>query len=207
MSNLAKKIAEMGPWYQRINIDGVITTNKKISTMGLWKSVRKMLPESLEGMRVLDLGCNAGHYSVQAALLGADEVIGIDLSKVWYPQALFVKEHFESKHGPLNIKYINKNISDVKLEELGHFDYVFALAILYHIGKHQYGKYTPKALKEQRRVIGVLTRIADNIIVRSRNAKWNNPKYYTKIFNKFGFEQKILIGNKSNRRLMLYGAP
>lgn len=206
MSKLAKKIAAMGPWYQRIDIDGVITTDKRVSTIALWNSVRKMLPENLKGMRILDLGCNAGHYSVQASLLGADEVIGIDLSKVWYPQALFVKEHFESKHGPLNITYINKDISDVDLEELGHFDYVFALAVLYHIGKHKYGKYTPKALEEQRKVIKILSCISDNVIVRSRNGKYNSPEYYTKIFDEFGFEQKILEPGKRGRRLMLYGA-
>lgn len=207
MSKLAKKIAKMGPWYQRIDIDGVLTTGKKVSTITLWESMRKMLPKSLEGMRVLDLGCNAGHYSVQASLLGADEVIGIDMSKIWYPQALFVKEYFESKHGPLNIIYINKNISDVDLEGLGHFDYVFAIAILYHIGKHKHGKYTPKALEEQRRVIEVLSRTGDNVIVRSRTAKYNNPEYYTKIFNEFGFERKILDPVRHGRRLMLYGTP
>lgn len=205
MSKLAKKIASMGPWYQQINIDGILTTNSKVSTLALWESVRQMLPESLEGKRILDLGCNAGHYSVQASLLGAEEVVGIDLSKVWYPQALFVKEYFESKHGPLNIKYINKDISDVDLKDLGTFDYIFALAILYHIGKHKYGKYTPEALEEQKKIIGILTSISNNIIVRSRNAKYNNPEYYDKIFKSFGFSRLMTEPEKRGRRLMLYG--
>jgi len=37
--------------------------------------------DPLEGYRVLDIGCGSGTYAVQAALRGADHVVGIDLAE------------------------------------------------------------------------------------------------------------------------------
>ena len=200
---LKKRIKSLGPWYQGIDFDGIITVEKSVSTIELWKDIRKTLPKTLEGMRILDIGANAGHFSVQAALLGAQEVVSVDWSEKYYSQFLFVKNFFEKKHGSLNITYINKNISHVNFEQLGRFDYIFALSVLYHIGRAEYGRGSPKALEEQIRVIESLTQISDNIIVRCKVRKYNDTKYYNKIFSKFGFESKIIKAEEF-RKLLLY---
>ena len=56
-----------------------------------WNTMSKFLPPSLKNMRILDLGCNAGFYSVKASLLGAKEVVGVDLSPIFFKQALYIK--------------------------------------------------------------------------------------------------------------------
>ena len=45
-----------------------------------WPTVRAMLPERLDGARVLDLGCGYGWTARWAETAGADEVVAIDVS-------------------------------------------------------------------------------------------------------------------------------
>jgi SAM-dependent methyltransferase len=45
-----------------------------------WPALLRLLPPSLEGRRVLDLGCGFGDFARAARLHGAREVIGIDIS-------------------------------------------------------------------------------------------------------------------------------
>jgi len=57
-------VTKLSPWYQTINFDGIISTkggpyrNVEAGERG-WKNFSKLIPNSLEGMKVLDLGCNA----------------------------------------------------------------------------------------------------------------------------------------------------
>jgi SAM-dependent methyltransferase len=209
---IIKKIKELIPWYQAIDFDGVLTqTYSKPNESAksgevLWNKIKTFLPETLEGKRVLDLGCNAGYYCIKSLLLNCKEVIGIERDLHYYNQALFVKEFYEEKLNKKldNIKYIRNDISDINFNELGKFDYVFAISILYHIGKHKFGKYTPEAMNEQRKIIGILTKISPKIIVRCRNKEVNGVKHYDKIFKEFGYENlKYLPEGK--RGLILYG--
>src|SRR5688572_8973119 len=45
-----------------------------------WPAFVRLLPPSLQGLRVLDLGCGFGDFARAARLHGAREVIGIDIS-------------------------------------------------------------------------------------------------------------------------------
>lgn len=44
-------------------------------------ALRSMLPQSLEGMRILDLGCGFGDFARHARREGASAVVGIDISR------------------------------------------------------------------------------------------------------------------------------
>ncbi|BCW93431.1 MAG: hypothetical protein KatS3mg007_1325 [Thermoanaerobaculum sp.] len=48
---------------------------------------RLCLPESMDGYRVLDIGCNEGFFCHQAVLRGAREVIGIDVDDIFLGRA------------------------------------------------------------------------------------------------------------------------
>src|SRR5437870_8734770 len=59
--------------------------------------VRRNLPD-LQGLRILELGCNAGVVSIHMSRLGAFEVVGIDCDRYWprwKEQAEFVKSALE----------------------------------------------------------------------------------------------------------------
>lgn len=208
--NINEEIKNLAPWYQRIDLDGVMTLKKGSNYYHAnagehtWSVINKLLPSSLNNMRILDLGCNAGFYSVKSSLLGAKEIIGVDISPIFLKQAFYIKNFFENFYNTkLNIKYIKSNIGDLNLDNMGNFDYVFAISVLYHIGKHKYGKYTPEALKEQIEVIEKLSKHTKKFIVRCRNAKYNNRKYYANIFKKAGFVETKFI-SEGKRGMIVY---
>ena len=207
---IIQKIKDLVPWYQRINLDGTMTLKKGDNYFyakageHTWNTISKLIPTSLEGMRILDLGCNAGFYSVKSSLLGAVEVIGVELGPIFYNQSLFIKQFFEEYHSiKLNIKYIKSDIGNLDFDNIGQFDYVFLIAVLYHIGKHKYGKYTTEALNEQKEVVEKLSNHTKKIIVRCRNAQYNSQKYYNKLFKQVGFVETRFIP-EGKRGMILY---
>jgi SAM-dependent methyltransferase len=46
-----------------------------------WPAFQRLLPDSLHGKRVLDLGCGLGYFARWARAQGAREVVGVDLSE------------------------------------------------------------------------------------------------------------------------------
>lgn len=204
---IEKRVKELGHWFIALDLDGVITAPKSASNIGVWESIKNnFLPESLEGMTILDAGCNAGIYSIQCALLGA-KVIAIEKNEPYFSQALFLKEYYEDKFKkPLDITFIKEDFINVNWEELGQFDYILALLVLYHIGKDQWGKFSPKALEAQTKVLESWSKITKNIIVRSNSSggdvKANHA--YDEVLSRLGFiknENEIL---EVVRKISLY---
>lgn len=139
---MKEKVKALEPWYQTIRLDSEITTpGREECGDHLWLNMKKILPFSLEGKRVLDLGCNAGRYCIGASLLGASEVIGIEAKEHWHAQAILIKEWFEKKQQKkLNVSYL---LGDMRTEIdslSGRFDIVFAIASLYYLkeGKEEF---------------------------------------------------------------------
>ena len=97
---IIKQIKELSPWYQQINLNGNMTLNKGDKYLHAkageytWNTIKQFLPDSLSKMRILDLGCNAGFYSISYSLLGAKEVIAIEINTGFFKQALFIKDFF-----------------------------------------------------------------------------------------------------------------
>ena len=88
---------------------------------------------SLTGKRVLDLGCNAGFWSLAAIENGCEYVLGVDGRLFHIDQANFVfevnnisKERFDFKQG---------NVFEFIRNDLGSFDIVLFLGLMYHISK------------------------------------------------------------------------
>lgn len=52
-----------------------------------WPAFKALLPPSLDGLRVLDLGCGMGQFSRAARQMGAREVIGVDVSECMLAEA------------------------------------------------------------------------------------------------------------------------
>jgi tRNA (mo5U34)-methyltransferase len=56
-----------------------------------WPPLLEMCGGTLKGRRVLDVACNCGGFSVEAARSGADFVLGTDVVDLYLEQARFVK--------------------------------------------------------------------------------------------------------------------
>ena len=86
---------------------------------------------SLEGKRVLDLGCNSGFWSLQCALLGA-QVVGIDARPELIAQANFLKKITGTK----SVEFRQLDFWSISAEGLGgRFDVVLNLGLLYHLAE------------------------------------------------------------------------
>ncbi len=84
---------------------------------------------SLEGLRVLDIACNSGFWSVQFALLGAD-VTGFDARPELIAQANLLKRIVDVD----NVEFRQLNFFDMTPETLGgQFDVVLNFGVLYHL--------------------------------------------------------------------------
>jgi tRNA (mo5U34)-methyltransferase len=128
------EIAKLEPWFHCIDLgDGLLTKSK--SAIGepaehprpTWEKVRVCLPNDLSGQSVLDVGCNAGFYSIEMKRRGATRVLGIDSQRELVRQANFVRGVLD-----LDIDYRRMSVYDLDPRELGQFDITLALGLIYH---------------------------------------------------------------------------
>jgi len=129
---LRREVDALGPWFQNIDLGhGILTAPEHF--LGDYPSVKfrtfaDALPEDLRGMSVLDIGCNAGFYSVEMKRRGAGRVLGIDSDDRYLAQAALVAEAL----GCTDIEFRNLSVYDVGA--LGErFDWVIFMGVLYHL--------------------------------------------------------------------------
>jgi len=88
----------------------------------------------LEGRRVLDLGCNAGFWSLAAIEAGATYVLGIEGRAEQVEQARFVFE--ATGIDPVRYDFRRENVFDFALARgEAPFDLVLCLGLLYHVNR------------------------------------------------------------------------
>ena len=80
----------LGPWFHNLHLPGGVETAPQHHFGDFpafkWKTVARHLPEDPTGWRVLDIGCNAGFYSLALAARGA-EVTGLEPNPHYRRQA------------------------------------------------------------------------------------------------------------------------
>jgi tRNA (mo5U34)-methyltransferase len=115
---------ESGQWYHTMDLGNGEVTNGIYDHRPLLKFYG--FPESLEGKRVLDVGCADGFFSFLFERRGAKEVVAIDA----YESDLFLyaKEKLGSK-----VKYLIMDVYDISPEKIGYFDFVFCGTLLIHL--------------------------------------------------------------------------
>lgn len=127
---IQKRVTELGDWFQNINLGGVQTAPDHF--LGdypafKWREFAHAIPADLTGKTVLDIGCNAGFYSVEMKRRGAARVLGIDTDETYLAQARFVAEV-----SGLSIEFRQMDIYHVaELKE--QFDLVLFMGVLYHL--------------------------------------------------------------------------
>ncbi len=83
------------------------------------------LPHSLAGLSVLDLGCNAGFFCLEAKRRGAARVLGMD-----HDNAVLGRARQMAEENGLEVEYVRGDLQALPEER---FDYVLLLSVLHYI--------------------------------------------------------------------------
>jgi tRNA (mo5U34)-methyltransferase len=78
---IRSRVAALGPWFHNLDLNGVRTAPQHF--LGdypavKWRRFADEISPDLSGRSVLDIGCNAGFYSIEMKRRGAARVVGID---------------------------------------------------------------------------------------------------------------------------------
>lgn len=125
-----QRIRDLGPWFQNLKLDGIETAPDHF--LGdyprfKWEGFKHVLPDDLEGASVLDVGCNAGFYSIEMKRRNAGRVLGIDTDRRYLDQA-----EFSAERAGFDIEF--RQMSVYEAADLGEkFDLVLFMGVLYHL--------------------------------------------------------------------------
>jgi tRNA (mo5U34)-methyltransferase len=128
--DLQRDIVELGPWFHNLDIQGVSTAPDHF--LGdyprfKWEGFKHIVPDDLEGRSVLDIGCNAGFYTLEMKRRHAGRVVGIDSDPHYLRQARFAADQ-----SGLDVEF--KQMSVYEVGSLGEkFDLVIFMGVLYHL--------------------------------------------------------------------------
>lgn len=131
-ATLRERVEALGPWFHNIDLGGGMTTAPE-HFLGdypafKFKGFAHVIPADLSGRTVLDIGCNAGFYSVEMKRRGAARVLGIDSDDRYLAQARLASETL----GFHDVEFRKLSVYDVAA--LGErFDLVVFMGVLYHL--------------------------------------------------------------------------
>jgi tRNA (mo5U34)-methyltransferase len=129
-SQIRERVEALGPWFHNLDLHGVQTAPTHY--LGdypavKWQRFSAAIPQDLSARSVLDIGCNAGFYSIEMKRRGADRVLGIDFDDDYLAQARFAADV-----SGLDIEFRKLSVYDIG--GLGErFDIVLFMGVLYHL--------------------------------------------------------------------------
>lgn len=127
-------VQALEPWFHQIDLGhGILTKTESTGTEppdhphGTWQTIKHCLPDDLTGKSVLDVGCNAGFYAIEARRRNAARVLGIDAQRHHIRQA-----RFAARALGVEIDYQRMSVYDLSAHRTGKFDITLALGLIYH---------------------------------------------------------------------------
>ncbi|GAB3819963.1 TIGR04290 family methyltransferase [Pontibacter rugosus] len=129
---MQQEIEQLGPWFHNLHLPNGEQTapNHFLGDFPnfKWKELESHIPADLTGKNVLDIGCNAGFYSIELAKRGAN-VLGIDVDPHYLRQAEWAAKQFGLED---KIKLQQMQVYDVaRLDR--QFDLIWYMGVLYHL--------------------------------------------------------------------------
>lgn len=131
-ASVSQTAHELSPWFHNLHLpDGTVTApghplgdfpaNK-------WKQIAPFIPPDLTGRTVLDIGCNAGFYSIELAKRGA-RVAAVDKEPHFLKQAAWAIKQFGLEQ--------RIQLHQLQVYDLAHveerFDIVLFMGLFYHL--------------------------------------------------------------------------
>jgi tRNA (mo5U34)-methyltransferase len=127
---IRERIRQLGDWFHNLDLAGVQTAPDHF--LGdyprvKWQQFAHAIPSDLTGRTVLDIGCNAGFYSIEMKRRGAARVLGIDSDARYLAQAQFAAEI-----AGVDIEFRQMSVYQVPALQT-RFDFVLFMGVLYHL--------------------------------------------------------------------------
>jgi tRNA (mo5U34)-methyltransferase len=130
--DLRATIDALGPWFHNVHLpDGTQTApGHRFGDFPAfkWRKLQAALPDDLRGWSVLDIGCNAGFYSVELARRGAN-VLGIDVEPLYLRQARWVAQQCGLQD---RMQFMHADVYDLVWQRRT-FDLVWFTGVFYHL--------------------------------------------------------------------------
>ena len=145
-------IKKLGPWFHNIHLPNGNQTapNHFLGDFPSfkWEKIKEIIPENLTGWKVLDVGCNAGYYTVKLAMRGAN-VTAIDLDTHYLRQAEWVAKQFGLSE---KITFRQMQVYDIARTD-EQYDLIWFMGVLYHL---RYPMFALDILSQKTRKMMVL---------------------------------------------------
>ncbi len=126
------ELDSLGWWYQHFQLPNGLWTGDGVEPgyfpQYRWDMIAPFIPADLTGKSVLDLGGNAGYFSIQMKRRGAAHCVLVDPYKEFLRQAQFAARHFD-----VEIEMVCEDSHVYCLTTERRFDYVLLLGLLYHL--------------------------------------------------------------------------
>jgi tRNA (mo5U34)-methyltransferase len=143
--DIYREIEALGPWFHNLHLPGGVQTapGHRFGDFPRfkWKHVAAAIPNDLTGWSALDIGCNAGFYSIELARRGA-HVLGLDVEPLYLRQAQWAAKRLELDD---RLKFVEGQVYGLA-NERRTFDLVWFTGVFYHL------RYPTLALDLVRRV-------------------------------------------------------
>lgn len=130
---IGARIRALAPWFHNLHLPSGHQTAPDHPLGDFpafkWDQIGAVLPQDMAGLRVLDIGCNAGFYAVAMAQRGA-QVLAVDVDPHYLRQAEWVRDQYG--FGADQITLTQRQVYELgELEET--YDIVLFLGVLYHL--------------------------------------------------------------------------
>jgi len=137
---IEREVNRLSPWHYQFELCGALTPIHAKEWINRHQQRKRYFFDPLvkanlfNGKRVLDLGCNAGFWALNAIDAGCEYVLGIDAREVHIEQANLV---FRLMGVPApRYRFIRDNVFTESRDLWGvQFDIVLCLGLLYHVCK------------------------------------------------------------------------
>jgi tRNA (mo5U34)-methyltransferase len=132
MTSLEHTIRQLGPWFHNLHLPNGMQTcpNHALGDFPSfnWQKLAPHFPEDLRGWSVLDIGCNAGFYSIELARRGA-AVSALDSDPRYLAQARWAAGVFQVSD---RISFEQRQVYELAGTQR-RWDLVLFMGVLYHL--------------------------------------------------------------------------
>lgn len=131
-AELEAEVRNLGWWYQHFELPGGVWTgdgqDPSYRPQTRWELIEPYVPKDLSGQTVLDVGGNAGFFSIQMKQRAAKRCVLVEPYEEFARQAEYASREFGVK-----VQVVNEDIHVYCLTTDERFDFVLFLGVFYHL--------------------------------------------------------------------------